>query len=85
MKSIPVLFILFGFLVALVIVSVEEVTRASDTDLGKSKENLSKAKEKASEETKKKNKKASTKKSKTKRLLTFPIFPSRKVCTNYQF
>ena len=39
MKSIPVLFILFGFLVALVIVSVEEVTRASATDLGKSKEN----------------------------------------------
>ena len=62
-------FILFGFLVALVILSVERTlrtenieererlsemyARASDTDPGKSKENFRKAKQKASEEMKK--------------------------------
>ena len=70
-RSRPVFFIIFGFLGALVILSVEttlrtekikerlseEFTRrASDTDPGESKEDLRKATEKASEETKKKNK-----------------------------
>ena len=66
-KSRTVFFILFGFLVALVILSVERTlrtenieerlsemyARASDTDAGKSKENFRKAKQKASEEMKK--------------------------------
>ena len=66
-KSRTVFFILFEFLVALVILSVERTlrtenieerlsemyARASDTDPGKSKENFRKAKQKASEEMKK--------------------------------